>query len=622
VTWLVLVITGLVLMDVSADAAQKEGGSLRTVEFRYRAPEAGEVFLVWGIEDWQVVPETNRPKGTVVKNGVMHTPMTHDGDKYLARIKADAGVAVHYGFLVTKTYDGMDLEIRPAWDGREEFVVPAKDTSDILEIRTRLELFPPIGFQALTFGLLYLASAIGAGVLIHAVFRRWHGSSGRPIVIVAGILIVAIGLALRIGAGIEGNRIRPDNPANLIGDEPGYDSMARQFLDGNGFTWPGRVPLYPLWLAGVYRLSGRSIHAVPYYQSLLGVATIVLTYLLGRSMFDFRVGLLSAFWVSGSYVLFRQPVHLLSEVLYTPVLLLLALLLFNAVCEPTGNRFLASGAWTGIANLIRPSLLFFPLFLAVPMVIAKGKHRGVKHWIGFCAASFLVVSPWVLHNYQQYHAVIPLQTSNAILWQGSPEYYHLIHDRGYTYMRIWKEVLYKPGWEENDPSSVSGDRYWNRRALISILAEPWVYLKFAGEKAVTFWLGDSSADWGNRHIFSYTGLRQVGYSSVAAVQVIVARAIPLLVPIALFFLRSKWARILPVLFIMGYFNLLHALTHAEARLSEPLQPFLLILISALTMKLLDRGEERDTAEGRGADFASGPPEASCPSSESIQFDCR
>ena len=74
-------------------------------------------------------------------------------------------------------------------------------------------------------------------------------------------------------------------------------------------------------------------------------------------------------------------------------------------------------------------------------------------------------------------------------------------------------------------------------------------------------------------------------------QVIVARAIPLLVPIALFFLRSKWARILPVLFIMGYFNLLHALTHAEARLSEPLQPFLLILISALTMKLLDRGEE-------------------------------
>ena len=69
------------------------------MEFRYRAPEAGEVFLVWGIEDWQVVPETNRPKGTVVKNGVMHTPMTHDGDKYLARIKADAGVAVRNNFV-------------------------------------------------------------------------------------------------------------------------------------------------------------------------------------------------------------------------------------------------------------------------------------------------------------------------------------------------------------------------------------------------------------------------------------------------------------------------------------------------------------------------------------------
>lgn len=114
-----------------------------------------------------------------------------------------------------------------------------------------------------------------------------------------------------------------------------------------------------------------------------------------------------------------------------------------------------------------------------------------------------------------------------------------------------------------------------------------VYLKYAGEKIFTFWLGDPSADWGNRHIFSYSGLRQVGYSSYAAVQVIVARAIPLITLIALLFLRSRWPRILPILLIMGYMNLLHALTHAEVRLSEPLQPFLLILIGAATMRIGD-----------------------------------
>lgn len=286
-------------------------------------------------------------------------------------------------------------------------------TSVILEIQTRLELFPPIRTKVLTFGFLYLAFAIGAGLLIHAVFRRWYGSSGRPIVFGAVILIIAVGLALRIGAGIEGNRIRPDNPSHLSGDEPGYDHMAREFLDGYGFPWPGRVPLYPLWLAGVYRLSGGSIHAVPYYQSLLGVATIVLTYLLGKSMFDFRIGLLSAFWVSVSYPLVRQPVHLLSEVLYTPVLLLLAILLFKAFCEPTGNRCIAAGALTGIANLIRPSLLFFPLFLAVPILITKGKKRIVICWIAYFVASSLVVCPWVLHNYFRHRAIIPLQTSGS-----------------------------------------------------------------------------------------------------------------------------------------------------------------------------------------------------------------
>ncbi len=329
----------------------------------------------------------------------------------------------------------------------------------------------------------------------------------------------------------------------------------------------------------------------------LGVATIVLTFFLGKRMLDTRAGILAAIGVSVSYVLIKQPLHLLSEALYTPVLLLVMLSLAKAFSEPTRNRFFAAGALIGVGNLVRPALLFFPLFLVVLLPFVQERKKIAKYWLGLCVVSFLVVLPWILHNYLKYRAIIPLQTSNAILWQGSPEYYHLVHDRQYTYMRIWNEILYGPGWQQHDPTSIPGDRYWTRRALQSIVAEPLVYLRYSGEKIFTYWLGDPSADWGNRHIFSYTGLRQVGFSSYAAVQIIFARFLPIVAMISLLFLRSKWSKLLPLLVILSYFTLLHAMTHAEARLSEPLQPMLLILTGGAYMTVIDKARERRIAKG-------------------------
>jgi len=122
-----------------------------------------------------------------------------------------------------------------------------------------------------------------------------------------------------------------------------------------------------------------------------------------------------------------------------------------------------------------------------------------------------------------------------------------------------------------------------------------VYLKYAGEKIFTYWLGDPSADWGNRHIFSYVGLRQIGFPPHEAVQVIFARFLPIVALVALFILRSEGSKILPLLVMMGYFNLLHAMTHAEARLSEPLQPMLLILTGGAVMMMIDKARERKIA---------------------------
>jgi lipopolysaccharide transport system permease protein len=98
--------------------------SIVTQQIRYHMPEAGEVFLVWGINGWNVLPEENRPAGTGVENGVMHTPMAPQGDTFVTKIQLPAGASLDYGFQIRRTRDG--TAISWIWDG-DHRTTPSED---------------------------------------------------------------------------------------------------------------------------------------------------------------------------------------------------------------------------------------------------------------------------------------------------------------------------------------------------------------------------------------------------------------------------------------------------------------------------------------------------------------
>ena len=62
-----------------------------------------------------------------------------------------------------------------------------------------------------------------------------------------------------------------------------------------------------------------------------------------------------------SYVLVHQSLSYLSEVLYTPVILMVAISLVDAIRQPTRGRLAWAGVWLGISWLVRPTLLLFPV---------------------------------------------------------------------------------------------------------------------------------------------------------------------------------------------------------------------------------------------------------------------
>ena len=88
-----------------------------------------------------------------------------------------------------------------------------------------------------------------------------------------------------------------DNPffRHLLIDESSYDRWGRQIAAGE---WLGKEvfyqdPLYPYFLGVIYSVIGRDFLWVRMIQLLLGSATCVFIYLLGKSFFDARTGLVA-----------------------------------------------------------------------------------------------------------------------------------------------------------------------------------------------------------------------------------------------------------------------------------------------------------------------------------------
>lgn len=78
----------------------------------YHAPGAGEVWLVWSLEDWRIAPAAVRPPGTLLKDGgLMHTPLIREGDTFLTKVPVPPGTRLYYSFLITKTDAGAPINI-------------------------------------------------------------------------------------------------------------------------------------------------------------------------------------------------------------------------------------------------------------------------------------------------------------------------------------------------------------------------------------------------------------------------------------------------------------------------------------------------------------------------------
>lgn len=303
------------------------------------------------------------------------------------------------------------------------------------------------------------------------MFYRTNGSSrslrGRAIGLLWNygtlqVLIFAAALLLRLRAVLY-------MPYSFSDDALNYDRMARQFLDAgvlgymsdkpNAYITPG----YPLFLSAVYRLFGY-VQASPFtqvriIQAVLGALTCVLTAGVAWKLISRRAAVIASL-ASAVYPTFIWATGLLlTEVLYTFLLMGYLYMQLYAMEKRKGIISLLAGAVFAAAVMVRPAI--FP-FLFLPFLLYYFRQRDAEPLRLFAwaaAGALIVMMPWWIRNYISLGKIVILatQTGNPLIAGAFPYFENI------DFTRYQAENQFAEGI---------------RLALEGFLSDPFLYLKW------------------------------------------------------------------------------------------------------------------------------------------------
>lgn len=238
-------------------------------------------------------------------------------------------------------------------------------------------------------------------------------------------LIIGLGLIIRVFYVL----IMAPNSI-IFPDGIQYEEIAKNLLKGEGFSigtgsYPyqhNRAPAYPTFIAFIYLFFGTNIAWIKIAQSFLSVLTILPIYGLGMMIFDRRVALTASFIMAIDPFFIFFTGLILGEILF--MAFLSSSLFFLYVGVRDNKYFLLAGGslLMGLAILTRASLLLFPVFILIWILLEK--RDNIKGALSFFAFFIIMVVftllPWSIRNYSVYNSFVPVTIGSGItLYEGN-----------------------------------------------------------------------------------------------------------------------------------------------------------------------------------------------------------
>jgi 4-amino-4-deoxy-L-arabinose transferase-like glycosyltransferase len=226
------------------------------------------------------------------------------------------------------------------------------------------------------------------------------------------ILIFSVALSVRLILFFAVGSWNNENLNNkiLVGDAPGYHTLASNLLEKNKFSksdqWPYepeliRPPLYPLFLSSVYFIFGYKPYIAILIQIIAGSIYCVVLYKIGKLFLKEKFALLAGLLISFEYSNIVLCNMLLADTLFSFIFIFHIYFLLIFFQKDNHKAFFGSGLYLGLSTLCKPVSVYFIVFLSA--VFGMFSKHNIKyrlfHYVAFFMLFSFVISPWIIRNY-------------------------------------------------------------------------------------------------------------------------------------------------------------------------------------------------------------------------------
>lgn len=387
-----------------------------------------------------------------------------------------------------------------------------------------------------------------------------------------------------------------------------------------------RTPVYPLFVAAVYRIAGESHAAVAAAQAVIFALLTLVVFAITSRLATERVALFAAAFTALFPPIPYYGALVLTEVLCTFLVTLGIWTSLRAIQDGRLRNYILTGVLFGLATLTRPTFTLFPVALVACIALAaiwRREWRTVLPWGWMLLAFVVVLSPWLAYNVIYVHrlTISPAGGIGRATWEASwqgtwpgrvqadltrladahvgdedARLDHLVRQFAstnalpaepmLTYVHQWRDI--RRIWNTpTDPREraiqriVADEEYW-RVGLANIQRDRLGHLlRRVTVGAVVLWVAEIP----------------IRYSHINGVRPIVIRAMWLvqagimglaLIGLVMLVHRRSALEAAPFAALIAYITALHVPMLAEARYALPAKPIVLALAAVALAELLHR----------------------------------
>ncbi len=217
----------------------------------------------------------------------------------------------------------------------------------------------------------------------------------------------------------------------LLAEEPmqtdsyEYDIIGVNIAVGNGYKddsgelTMAREPIYPLFLATMYKIFGHRYFPVQIVQIMFFLLTVILVYRIAEIIFDEHIALYSMVITAFFPTLINYPAYILSETISTFLLALFVYFCMKIYHTEKMIYYILAGAALGVLTLCKVIMMFFIFVLLIWMaLICKAREVNINRKIINAGIMVLIytaiIMPWMYRNYDIFGSFSLRQGSEGV----------------------------------------------------------------------------------------------------------------------------------------------------------------------------------------------------------------